>query len=170
MAKSFNEEKNITATTCAGNCDVCDAGNADEYERRDITDDAILINKIVSKTGKKNTLSMAQLVDVWRGSSSSLQGKRLITELNIEKMKTSRFSKAECEYIIGGLFVMSYLNIDTRFTSYQAVCVIVPGQRAFTLTDMYIRNKDIKVMINLPVLGKRKRNKMKSGRQMRSKS
>eukprot|EP00483_Globobulimina_turgida_P010721 UN10742 len=116
---------------------------------------------------------MAQLVDVWRGSSSSLQGKRLIAELNIEKMKTSRFSKAECEYIIGGLFVMSYLNIDTRFTSYQAVCVIVPGQRAFTLTDMYRRNKDIKVMINLPVLGKRKRNKiikMKSGRKIRSKS
>eukprot|EP01084_Bolivina_argentea_P138908 244444_1 len=163
MAKSFNEASTITSAVCNGTCDVCDNSNSDSYKPIDITSDAILINKIIQKTvnkHKKDTLSMCQLIDVWRGSSSNIQGKTLINDLNINKMKS--YSKAECEYIIGELFVMGYLNIGTRFTQFATVCIFIPGPRSFTLTEIYCKRNNTKIIINLPALGKRKRNKLNS--------
>ena len=166
MAKSFNESERITATQCRKNCDVC-IGNGDDFEVRDITKEAVLINKILARTqskSKANKLSMAQLIEVWRGSSTTAFGKRLIDELKIEKMKTSKFSKAECEYVIGALFVDKLIDLDTKFTSYQAVCVLVPGSRAFQLAD-----ESFKVCLNLPILGKRKRKKLKKTNKKKEK-
>merc|ERR1712113_1059432 len=90
MAHSFNEAETVCAAQCRQTCDVC-IGNEDDFEMRDITKDAVLINKILCKTNNKknksNKLSMSQLVDVWRGNSSTAVGKRLIADLNIAKMK-----------------------------------------------------------------------------------
>merc|ERR1712154_71727 len=141
-------------------CDVC-SGNEAEYECRDITEHALLIHKIVTKANKnkRDYLSLSQLVEVWRGSSSSNLGKRLIADLNIKKMKTSQLTVAECEYVVGGLFVLKYLNIEHRFTAYQTVCVLVPGPNAIWLSPLNRKRNKQPITINMPLLRKRKRKK-----------
>eukprot|EP01084_Bolivina_argentea_P242840 407256_1 len=100
---------------------------------------------------------MAQLVNVWRGSGNSAKEIAIINALDIPKM--NKLTKAECEYIIGELFVRGFLDIQTRFTTYCAVCVIVAGTKASMLNGAYRNTKGDKaapITINLPVLGKKK--------------
>merc|ERR1712154_96015 len=60
-------------------------------------------------------------------------------------------------YVVGSLFVQKFINMDTKYTAYAAVCVLVPGPKAYLLSQ----TNAIKVCIHLPILGKRKRKKLK---------